>query len=115
MSSQLLGLSDTRSFQEALRRGRPLDALVSLYDSRVRMPNALATVHRDVGPFPVNLRPLCLTYPTKMHPDIDAVYIASKREVRSWAEAQGHTVRFPKGTSGLYSEKAFLTIQKNEA
>lgn len=111
-SSQALGLTETRSVTSAIRQGRLIDAVVSLYDSRVRLPNALQTVHDVVGPFPVNLRPACLTYRNTMYPDIDAVYIASKREVESWATAKGHSVRFPEGTEGLYAEKAFLAIQK---
>jgi len=111
-SSQLLGLTESRTVQGALRRRRPLDALLSLYDSRVRLPRALSNAQSIAGPFPINLRPLCLTYRDQMSPDVDAVYIASKDEVKEWAEANGHSVSFPKGTSGLYEEKAFLSIQK---
>jgi SAM-dependent methyltransferase len=115
LGSQILGLSPLRTVSEALQRGRLLDGLISIYDSRVRLPRALDSARANVGPFPVNVRPACLTYPDFMFPDVDAVYIASKCEVRDWAEAQGHEVTFPAGTTRPYDETAFLAIRKTES
>jgi SAM-dependent methyltransferase len=112
LSSQVLGLSPTRTASEALKKGSVLDSLISLYDSRVRLPNALASARSEVGPFPVNIRPVCLTYPDLMFSDIDAVYIASKEEVCDWARQKGHKVTFPAGTEPPYNETAFLSIEK---
>ena len=115
LGSQILGLSPLRTVSEALQRGHILDGLISMYDSRVRLPRALGNAQADIGPFPVNVRPACLTYPDFMFPDVDAVYIASKQEVRDWAEAQGHEVTFPAGTIWPYDETAFLAIRKTDS
>jgi hypothetical protein len=46
-----------------------------------------------------------------MRPDIDAVYIASKREVESWAREQGYDVEYPLGRTGYYGDIAFMSIR----
>lgn len=112
LSSQILGYSPTRTATASLRKNGVLDGVVSLYDARIRLPRELERVREEVGPFPINIRPVCLTYPNLMFSDIDAVYIASKSEVRSWAERQGHEVKFPEGKTYPYDETAFLAIQK---
>jgi ubiquinone/menaquinone biosynthesis C-methylase UbiE len=88
-SSQLLGLSPVMTAAEKLRQGRIIDALVSLYDSRIRLPKALRKTEINLGNFLVNICPICLSYPDIMGTDIDAVYIASKKEVHDWANKQG--------------------------
>jgi len=94
-----------------LRAGRLLDACISLYDSRFRLPRHLAALS-SIGPFPVNLSPLCLDFPDIVSPDVDAVYIASKVEVAHWAETRGYSVRFPAGKEGVFKYNAFLSITK---
>lgn len=110
-ASQLLGFSPGRA-SEKLRHGRVVDALVSLFDSRVRLPKALNNVTADYFPFPVNTQPLCLSYPSIMEADVDAVYLASKREVYDWALANGYRVDYPCGTEGEFAEQAFIVIRK---
>jgi len=112
LGSQMLGFSLSRTAKNSLKDGHWIDACVSLYDSRIRLPRALENVHEQVGPFPVNTRPLCLTYRDKMFADIDATYISSKWEVRRWAEKKGMEVTYPRGTDGQYQEVAFLSISK---
>lgn len=112
LNSQVLGFSPRQTAMESLKKGYLIDGIVSLYDSRIRLPRRLRTIHEDIGPFPVNLRPACLTYPNITFPDIDAVYIASKQEVESWASRRGHKVSFPKGKEEKYREVAFVSIIK---
>jgi SAM-dependent methyltransferase len=109
--SQLLGFSPGRA-SEKLARRKFIDALISLYDSRFRLPRALKGAARKLGSFPVNTRPLCLSFPAAMDADVDAIYIASKTEVRDWAVAQGHSVTFPCGTANEFAEHAFVVITK---
>lgn len=111
-ASQLLGLSPINSAKEKLRSGRVVDAVLSLYDSRIRLPRALKTATRKHGKFPVNLSPLCLSYPTVMDADVDAIYIASKQEVQEWAISNGLDVEYPCGTAGEFAEQAFMVIKK---
>lgn len=111
-ASQVLGFSPNSTAKERLRNGRLLDGLVSLYDSRVRLPSALSEVRKEVGPFPVNLRPKCLTYRKVTSHDIDAVYIASKKEVKKWAYSKDYEVQFPWGKEGGVHETAYMSIQK---
>jgi len=112
LNSQQLGFSATARASQKLRQGRVLDAFVSLYDSRVRLPRALRQMPTRVGPFPINARPIALTHRELMRPDIDAVYIASKEEVAAWARARGCTVEYPFGASGYYADIAFMSIRK---
>ncbi len=109
--SHPVGLSVGGTARRKLAAGRPLDALVSLYDSRFRLPRLLARAPERFGPFPVNTRPLCLDDPPKIGPDTDAVYVASKREVAGWARAHGHRVSFPAGVKGELRDQAFVEIE----
>ncbi len=109
--SQLLGFSFGKA-SEKLHRGSLIDTIISLYDSRIRLPKALKSVVATFGQFPVNTRPLCLSYPSVMSADIDAIYIASKKEVHHWAVANGYQVEYPCGTEGEFSEQAFIVIIK---
>jgi len=109
--SHPVGLSAGGTAREKLGAGRVLDALVSLYDSRVRLPRLLARASERHGPFPVNARPLCLEDPPTIAPDTDAVYIASKHEVAAWARSRGHTACFPAGIEGELRDQAFVDIE----
>lgn len=111
-ASQLLGLSPANTAMKKLRSGRILDALLSLYDSRIRLPRALKSATRKHGKFPVNTTPLCLSYPTILEADVDAIYIASKREVHEWAISNGLNVEYPFGNTGEFAEQAFMVIIK---
>ncbi len=111
MPSQLTGYTPG-SARVKLRARRWLDAMVGLYDSRLRMPWALAANSRRVGRFPVNLRPLCLSFPDLMWPDIDAVYIASKKEVHRWAVDNGFKAEYPAGRQGTFALHSFISIEK---
>jgi SAM-dependent methyltransferase len=112
LNSQAVGFSPIARAKEKLRRGRLFDAAVSLYDTRVRLPRALREMPAKVGRFPVNAEPICLSHRDIMRPDIDAVYIASKDEVASWAQGNGHAVEYPHGTQGPFADTAFLSIVK---
>ena len=112
MPSQYAGLSLLPTALDRLKRKRFLDALISLYDSRVRIPKYLKQI-RDFGPFPINVNPVCLLGPEKVHPDIDALYIASKNEIESWAQDKGYVVEYPYGKSGLYKVQAFMVLLKS--
>jgi SAM-dependent methyltransferase len=111
MPSQLTGYTPG-SARVKLRARRWIDALVGLYDSRLRMPLALAAGSRRVGRFPVNMRPLCLSFPELMWPDIDAVYIASKEEIHRWAINNGFKADFPAGRNGTFALHSFISIEK---
>jgi SAM-dependent methyltransferase len=111
LASQMLGYSLGTARQKLLS-GRLLDALVSLWDSRVRLPRALKRARERYGPFPVNTSPVCLSHHQYMSPDVDAVYIASRDEVSDWAKKAGYTVNFPFGTTGRYDDVAFIEIRK---
>jgi SAM-dependent methyltransferase len=113
LNSQALGLSPIDRTKDKIRRGQLIDAALTLYDSRLRLPRALRDIRHTVGRFPVNTAPICLAYEGVLRVDIDAVYIASKGEVHEWAAARGHLVEYPFGTSGGFSDIAFMTISKS--
>ncbi|MFM6347056.1 MAG: class I SAM-dependent methyltransferase, partial [Dolichospermum sp.] len=111
-SSQQLGLSPVMTAAQKLRQGKIIDALVSLYDSRIRLPKAVRKTEINLGNFFVNISPICLSYPDIMAIDIDAVYLASKKEVDYWATQKGFQVEYPCGTKGEFAEQAFIVIYK---
>lgn len=111
LASQLLGFSLGKA-SEKLGRGTIFDALVSLYDSRVRLPKALKTAVSKNGSFPVNTSPVCLSYTLVMGADVDAIYIASKKEVHDWALKKGYQVEYPCGIEGEFKEHTFMVLAK---
>ena len=113
LPSQFIGLGFDRSAKEKLSKARTIDALVSLYDSRVRLKNALEKVGNSPGSFTINANPVCLFYPGQhIWPDFDAVYIAHKKEIAHWAASKGMEVTYPAGTGGLFAEHAFMVLKK---
>jgi SAM-dependent methyltransferase len=111
LPSQQTGITPGAA-RDKYRRGWLFDAAVTLYDSRVRVRRALRRRRDLFGPFPVNTRPICLSYPESMWADIDAVYITDKDEVRAWAGEQGHRVDFPAGREGQFAHHAYLAIRR---
>jgi ubiquinone/menaquinone biosynthesis C-methylase UbiE len=111
LASQQTGFTLGRA-SEKLRKGRLFDAVVSLYDSRYRIPRHLQAARARVGSFPVNTRPICLTHRNVMSADVDALYIASKHEVVDWARNKGLRVEYPFGTEGEFNQHAALRIVK---
>lgn len=111
-ASQELGLSALESASVKLKSGRILDAIISLYDSRIRLRSALRNVHREVGRFPINTNLVCFNHKDIMAPDIDAVYIASKLEIVEWAREHQLKYFFPAGTEGEFGDKAFIVLEK---
>jgi len=112
-ASQNIGLSDDPTAITKLKKGRFFDAFISLYDSRIRLPIALKNAVKQYGNFPVNLNPKCLSASTAtMSPDVDAVYIASKKEIENWAISKGFIVSYPEGGEGFFAEHGFISIQK---
>jgi SAM-dependent methyltransferase len=110
-ASQALGW-DRNTAKEHLRQGRLFHAVVRLWDTRVRLPRALWRATASVGPFPVNLLPQCLETGIEPQPDFDAVYLASRREVETWARARGHRVSYPAGQQGQLRTNALMEIVK---
>jgi hypothetical protein len=47
-----------------------------------------------------------------MGADVDAIYIASKQEVKEWAVTKGYSVEFPYGVEGFFAEHTFMRIEK---
>ena len=109
-ASQQLGFSPASRASQKISSGKILDALVSLYDSRIRLPHALRTARHMYGSFPVNLSPICLSYPEIVGADVDAIYIASKQEVEDWAIARGYSVDYPCGVEDFFAEHSFIVI-----
>jgi SAM-dependent methyltransferase len=109
--SQALGWDDD-SARRHLKAARIFHAVIRLWDTRVRLPIRLVNACRTVGPFPVNLSPRCLVPGTKLQPDVDATYIASRSEVEAWAKIHGGLVDYPSGDKGQLRVNAFIRIKK---
>jgi SAM-dependent methyltransferase/GT2 family glycosyltransferase len=113
LGSQFLGW-DFRTAREHLRYGRLQHTAIRLWDSRVRLPYALRRARRRFGAFPVNLSPACLLPETPLTPDVDAVYIASRDEVLTWARREGYDVTEP-GGQGVSPGNVLIKITKRPA
>jgi SAM-dependent methyltransferase len=94
--SQLTGLSPGRPTRK-LERGRWIDAALTYYDQKFRLPRALRRSRHRIGPFPVNLAPVALDHPADTSPDYDAVYLSSKADIEEWASAKGLPIECPLG------------------
>ncbi|OAQ38599.1 hypothetical protein A5893_14395 [Pedobacter psychrophilus] len=111
-ASQFLGLSDIPTAKEKLLKFKFLDVIISIYDSRFRLPRALKNASKKYGSFPVNTSPKCLDGLRDASPDIDAVYITNKYEIEDWANSKGYKISYPNGTEKEFADHAFLSIQK---
>lgn len=84
MTSQRAGLSPGTG-SEKFRRGAYWDALLTAWDSRVRIPLLcwrLRQHARNSSRFYINLEPVCFT--DKFMPDVDAVYLTYEPEIRRY-------------------------------
>jgi SAM-dependent methyltransferase len=79
IESQRVGLT-AGTGREKLARGRVFDALLTAYDTRIKIPLKCARIiSRNVPQFMVNLNPTC--FDDKYIPDVDAVYLAYQKEI----------------------------------
>lgn len=84
MSSQRAGYS-AGTARVKLKRGAWWDAVVTLWDNRLRIPWIAARRRRLAASSPqflVNLAPTCFTDP--FEPDVDAVYVTCEAEMRNF-------------------------------
>ena len=107
--SQALGLKGGGT-KAALKRWELVNACVSLYDARVRLPRALRTASARCGPFPVNTRPRCVRDDNQLEPDCDAVYMSSRSEVATGATDRGLRVMFPAGITGHFLHNVLIEL-----
>lgn len=113
LPSQQLGLGRERTAKEKLSRGKLWDTVLSLYDSRIRLRNALNQIQKRPGAFHINTKPVCLQRGiNEIWPDFDAVYIAHKKDISHWAAKAGGLVFYPSGTHSPFDEHAFMQIKK---
>lgn len=81
MTSQRAGWSPGTAHQK-LRKGKLIDALITLYDNRIRIPLYCRALKRKIefrSGFYVNLSPVVFEDP--FTPDVDAVYVTYKNEM----------------------------------
>ncbi|MGN6492507.1 MAG: class I SAM-dependent methyltransferase [Agriterribacter sp.] len=110
--SQKIGFNYGKGAKEKIKKRLYLDALVSFFEGW-QMRKKLKHLNNIYGPFVLNIDPYCLKNPDqRLIPDIDAVYLANKIEIKKWAEANFMTVSFPKGTEGLFEKNGFVSITK---
>jgi SAM-dependent methyltransferase len=111
--SQQLGWGRERTAMEKLKKGKLLDALFSLYHSRISLKKGLQWLLKYPGSFYINTTPICLaTDMTDVWPDIDAVYISNKKEVEYWADGLKMKVEYPYGKKGDFAQHAFMVLTK---
>jgi SAM-dependent methyltransferase len=113
MASERIGLSYGPGSVK-LRQGRVIDALLTAFDTRCRIPLLRWCHRRRVTrgrcAFPILTRPRCLEL-SGFTPDCDAVYPASPEEIVAWLRAKpgfgGYDVFYRDGcTFGLRAGKS---------
>ena len=84
MTSQRAGFGMGTS-KAKLKKGNFLDALVTLYDNRIRIPKVCRNYEVQVSAKPLFLINLCpVVFEDSFDPDVDAVYVTSKHEICSY-------------------------------
>jgi ubiquinone/menaquinone biosynthesis C-methylase UbiE len=114
LASQFMGLGFLRSAKEKLKKFKFMDALVGLYDSKIRLNNMMDKLKKGPALFMINVNPICLFLPQGMEiwPDFDAVYITGKTEIEKWAELRNMKIFYPGGKNGKFKEHTFIVLQK---
>ena len=114
LASQFIGLSFLRSAKEKIKKFKFIDALISIYDSRIRLARTMEKLKTDPPSFMINTNPICLYLPPDkdIWPDFDAVYVVGKGEIEKWAKSKNMTVDYPFGKDGIFKEHLFIVLQK---
>jgi len=114
LPSQFLGWSFLQSAKEKLKKGKVIDAMLSVYDSKVRLSNAMADLEKTPGRFMINTSPICMDLPENedVWSDFDAVYIASRAEVENWALSKNMSINYPGGKDGIFDGHVFIELTK---
>lgn len=114
IGSQFIGLSFLKTAKEKIKKLKIIDAIVGLYDSRIRLTKAFASIKKSAGSFMINTNPICLYLPhdIEIWPDFDAVYLANKNEIEHWAVSKNMKVSYPYGKSGMFKEHVFIVLEK---
>ncbi len=84
MSSQRAGWSEGNTAQK-IKAGKYIDALVTFYDNRLRIPLHCKKLQKKalVSPqFYINISPT--VFQDKFYPDVDAVYLTCKAEIEQY-------------------------------
>lgn len=86
LSSQRTGFG-IGTGRDKLKKGNIIDALLTGYDNKIRMPFKMHSMRRLIRKEPkffINLNPTCFTDP--FAPDVDAVYITYKKEIKEYLQ-----------------------------
>lgn len=93
LSSQRLGFSNG-TFKEKIVKRKFIDAFLTLYDSRVRLPLFCKRLKRDnyiKANFFVNLDPTC--FYDDFRPDLDAVYAVDQDEIEQYLATKADVIK----------------------
>lgn len=114
LPSQYIGISFLRSAKEKLKKYKFFDAIISFYDSRIRLQRGLYNLRNEIGSFVINANPVCLFLPKNINiwPDCDAVYMSSKAEIEHWGLSKNLVISYPFGKNGIFKEHIFMVLQK---
>jgi hypothetical protein len=58
------------------------------------------------------LRPKCLEPNVKIEPDVDAIFVASRKEIVEWADEHGLGISFPGGEKGILRSNVLIQLTK---
>jgi SAM-dependent methyltransferase len=110
MTSQRAGWSEGTASQK-LRRRRPLDALLTLFDNRIRIPLRCRQIARKISKAPlflVNIAPV--VFEDTFLPDVDAVYVTCKAEIKEYLKSRFGVVENSPVVSSYENERRIIFL-----
>jgi ubiquinone/menaquinone biosynthesis C-methylase UbiE len=114
MTSQRAGWSQGTA-QQKLRKGKFADAIVTLFDNRIRIPFRCRQFAKKAARYPlflVNAKPVVFDDP--FSPDVDAVYVTYKIEIEKYLSSKFKVNENTSVVSSYESERRiiFLSVSK---
>lgn len=111
LPSQYLGVGEANA-KTLLKKGLLLSAVLSIYDSRIRIRRALRNLTKTHGNFVINFSPTCLLEGYRLMPDVDAVYISNTDDIHFWASKNNAHVELPSASGSASQNFASIVFAK---
>jgi SAM-dependent methyltransferase len=111
ISSQRSGFSKGTG-REKLQKGKILDAFVTGFDNKVKMPLYCLwyRVQANLNPkFYINLNPVCFNDP--FIPDVDAVYLTYENEIKNFLNVKINWVKHDKKIRDFAQKKSLIYLK----
>lgn len=111
MSSQRAGFSAGTTSQK-LKRGKIIDAIVTLFDNRIRIPFVCQYYRFKAAKYPLFLiNTLPVVFEDEFQPDVDAVYLTNKNEICDYLKNDFKVLQNDPAISKYEVDKKIIFLQ----